>query len=579
MSRTWCAILLMASLVASTAKCDELQPARPPGLDGLALIATPTAEPLHYFDSVATLRKLAADGKFDAAEPIADDLIAKYPYDGNIVFIGARVKRKLGKFEDAMSLYRKVVERMGPDVPLSARYWFAVSAASAGKTQEALDALDQLVMQEHYGHRPSLYDDELLKPLREQPRFADITGHIQSDAWTRDEGWRNDVDYLAAEVKRVNPDYHDKPLPSSFEKLRVELNANIPKMSDEQIFVGMSRMLASLNQGHTNLWPFVPARKIKFTALPLQFYVFPEGVFVVDAATGSEDLIGAQLVQIENTSALDALRRVRAIHAADSGMEVLWFGPGEISLAQELKGLGIITRTDEIPLKLRLASGKSVTRTLKTTAKGFPSTLPAPHIAQASLAFQNPGKLHWFAPMPDVRAMFVQVNQMLDEPEETLEAFGLRLRGALKKADIDNVILDLRNNNGGNTLTYGELLRTLIGFSVQDRHKIYVLIGRDVYSAAANFSTDLERLALPIFIGEPTAMTGNNYGDESEVTLPYSGIAAGLTDVRWQLSYPYDMRRAIVPQVPVHLTAAAYFAGSDPASDVAKKLCQRDANH
>jgi hypothetical protein len=177
--------------------------------------------------------------------------------------------------------------------------------------------------------------------------------------------------------------------------------------------------------------------------------------------------------------------------------------------------------------------------------------------------------------LPEAHALYVQVNRILDDPEETLEAFGVRVRGVLEDEHIRSVILDLRNNNGGNTFTYVELLRSLIAFSQRKGRRLYVLIGRGVYSAAANLVTDLERLASPVFVGEPTSMTGNNYGDESEVVLPYSGIAAGVSGVRWQLGYPSDARRSVVPQVPVAMTAADYFAGRDPALETAESLCMK----
>jgi len=152
-------------------------------------------------------------------------------------------------------------------------------------------------------------------------------------------------------------------------------------------------------------------------------------------------------------------------------------------------------------------------------------------------------------------------------------AFGVRLRAALAGDEVRNVILDLRNNDGRNSYLYVELLRTLIGFSAREGRTLYVLIGRAVYSAAANLVADLERLASPIFVGEPTAMTGNAYGDSSEFTLPYSGIYGRVSCVRWQLRYPMDQRRAIVTQVPVAMTSADYFAGRDPVLDAALSLC------
>jgi C-terminal processing protease CtpA/Prc len=150
--------------------------------------------------------------------------------------------------------------------------------------------------------------------------------------------------------------------------------------------------------------------------------------------------------------------------------------------------------------------------------------------------------------------------------------FGLRLRQVIADGKPRHLILDLRHNSGGNSFSYVELLRTLVAFSAGEGQKVYVLIGRNVYSAAANLSTDLERLVRPVFVGEPTSGTGNQWGDENPFILPYSGLAGAFSGVRWQLSNPWDERRSIVPQVPVQLTAGDYFAGRDPALDAVFRL-------
>ena len=567
-----CSVALLLSCVVP-ATAGESERARPDGLDGLAVLQSPLPAPLDYFDTRKKATELVASEKFAEAEPLVARLANAYPFDGHNWLLMGRVERNLGKYGEAANAYRKAIALLGPGVPGRAGYWLAVSEAAGGSEESALDTLGHLVAEDHYVERPSLYSDDSFKSLKGNPRFAQIAGHVDSASWSREEGWRRDIDYLVAEVKRVNPDYHDRPLPPEFERSFRALRVAVTSLSDEQIYAGMSRMLATLNQGHTNLWPFIPATKIAFKSLPVQFYVFPEGVFIV-AAPGNEDLVGAQLIQIENTPAMEVLRRIRDIHAADSGMEILWLGPLDLSLAQELVGLGIAPRVDRIRITVSLPSGATLSRSLMTTSVGGVK-LPAPP-GTPPLAFSHLDKNHWLQTMPDVHALYVQVNQIADDPDETLEAFGLRLRVVLKDEKIRNIILDLRNNNGGNTFTYVELLRTLIGFSTQDGCTLYVLIGRGVYSAAANLATDLERLASPIFVGEPTSMTGNNYGDESALVLPYSGIWAGLPGVKWQLGYPYDARRSIVPQVPVATTAADYFAGRDPPLETARALSLRN---
>lgn len=78
------------------------------------------------------------------------------------------------------------------------------------------------------------------------------------------------------------------------------------------------------------------------------------------------------------------------------------------------------------------------------------------------------------------------VNNLVDDEDEKLPELGQRLWTVLEKAKPKNLIVDLRHNNGGNTLLYPELLRTLIAFSREPGNQIYVLIGRRTYSATAN---------------------------------------------------------------------------------------------
>ena len=100
-------------------------------------------------------------------------------------------------------------------------------------------------------------------------------------------------------------------------------------------------------------------------------------------------------------------------------------------------------------------------------------------------------RAHWIEALPESDAVYVQVNQIAPDPGETMPEFGLKLRKFLADAPVRNVILDLRHNNGGNTATYTELLRTLVGHTLKEGNRLYVVIGRGVYSATSNLITDL----------------------------------------------------------------------------------------
>jgi hypothetical protein len=50
----------------------------------------------------------------------------------------------------------------------------------------------------------------------------------------------------------------------------------------------------------------------------------------------------------------------------------------------------------------------------------------------------------------------------------------------------------------------------------------------------------LERYANPILVGEVTGSSPNFVGEDNFITLPYSKIAVGISDLYWQTSYPQD---------------------------------------
>ena len=65
----------------------------------------------------------------------------------------------------------------------------------------------------------------------------------------------------------------------------------------------------------------------------------------------------------------------------------------------------------------------------------------------------------------------------------------------------------------------------------------------------------------------------NFYGDPNTIYLPYSRIGGSIAAVRWNRSHDvFDRRSEMSPDVPVQLTAAAYFAGRDAALESIFKL-------
>jgi tetratricopeptide repeat protein len=554
--------------------------------DPMVLLATPP-DAESYYAASAEAKRLIDEKGWAEAETLLRRLTTDYPLDtafaarhsnwGRL----AQALREQGKCAEAIEAYRKVIELQGPGLPYAAepsnaRYWIAACYVALGRRNEALATLERMLKEDRFVARPDLLDDPNFAALKRDPRFQTIAGKAASAHLPLAEQWRHDIDHLISEAGRSNP--AGSELPAEFLERARALRAHVGRLNDHQIVMGISQAMGALDRGHTAIW-FGAAgggTKIEFRPIPIRLYAFPEGIFITEAQAPHRELAGSQVLKFGTTAALEALTQVGLARSNESPMEVLRTGPQLLVRPGVLKGLGIVPEADRATLTLKLPDGRIVARTLAVVDEQRPTSwsrrLNPPPAAEPQLFLQNLTENHWFRLLPERDAIYIALNNMIPDEGESLQDFGLRLRRTLAERRPKNLIVDLRHNNGGNSFAYIELLRTLVAFSSEDGNRVYAIIGRGIYSAAANFTTDLERLVRPIFVGEPSSGTGNQWGDESRFVLPYSRIVGAFSGTRWQLSHPWDMRRSVVPHVPVQMKAADYFAGRDPVLEAVFRL-------
>ena len=104
-----------------------------------------------------------------------------------------------------------------------------------------------------------------------------------------------------------------------------------------------------------------------------------------------------------------------------------------------------------------------------------------------------------------------------------------RLLRLASKPRVRRVVVDLRNNRGGDNQTYPPLIQALKRLG--HKHKtIVVLAGRATFSAAANFMGDLERATRYLLVGEDSGGAPNLYGDVEPLDLPTDRAARRGSD-------------------------------------------------
>lgn len=522
------------------------------GLQGMA--------PADYYVLLQQANRQIEAGQDSAAVQSFERVVRAYPWDGESWRRLGVAHYRTRNYPAAARAFLEADRVGNQPYPQNTATLAARSLVRSAQPDAAIASLQKAMYTYRHFNPGFIASDTAFAALATDPRFTRMFGDPAVRPADRDERWRQDLDYLLSEVRRMNGVFRGV-LPDSVLREAGRLREEIPRLSDVQVMVGMQRVLAMLGQSHNGL--FIPLSQV-----PVKLYSFTDGVYVVHADSAHRGLIGMRVESIGGRNVSELLAAVDVLVARDHRSNH-WGGLDQLTRPELLHALGLVDRPDSVRFALSDRDGGQVTRTLGLSpGYSAPRKLLAPALPglpAAPLYLSRPDDYYWFERLAGTSTAYVQFNQVINKPGgESIAEFGRRLRQALAEQGIRTLVVDLRRNNGGDTYMYPELLRTLIAYDAQPGNRLYVIIGRFTYSAAMNFITDLDRLTDAVFVGEPSGGSPIQYGgDESATVLPNSGLRGALSSSVWQLTGPRDTRGYIVPALPVALSSADYFNNRD----------------
>lgn len=520
-----------------------------------------------YFRSVLAAHEAVRAGDCAAALPRLDRAADAYPDNGDIWgLMGVCFKRTedwqaaVGAFENALALGVTVWE-IGLN-PNDIMIEIAGAHARAGERDAALDWLAR-GLEARFDEQPDLAERADFAGLRDDPEFRALAGLSDPDVTGRDAQWRADIRLLQRQIRRLHADPYRYVTADALNARFEALLASVPALDDAAITAQLDLIVASLGAGHDLFWPVSPERGA-LLPFAVKFYVFSDGIYIIDAA--DPVLVGARVEAFGSTPADAALAAVVAAFPGDNAMEALWMAPRHLAQARTLEALGIVEHANDVPLTLTVNDERLVVRPERRAFTPMSPALVPPRDTGAPLYLTRWDENAWMTSLPQLGALYVQIKRVTDSDNERFAALTERLHAQLAEDSPAHLILDLRHSPGGNGYLTPPLIRELVSFRASaGPQSLFVIIGRNTFSASQNMITDLDRFADPVFVGEPSGSRPNALSESGNFRLPYSGLSGYLSSQYHQQSWPEDHRIWIAPDIPVTLSSADFFAGRDPA--------------
>ena len=573
-------IAAISTSVEATSKVTDMTNRAQGQLPGVHVVRDPKA----YYEQKLSAIALARAEQWERALPLLQSLTQQYEEDGETWYLLGLSYFNVQQWQQALAPLKQALglgfqlERIptGASNPNDLMVKIAKAYAQLEDEKNALIWLEK-ALAARWDDKPKLAGRSLFssgisadfKNIQDSDAFKKLSGASMPGSLTRVQKWQLDLDYLVSEIKRLHVDMYHHVSEAEFTNKVHSIRKAINTLDDQQIVFEFMALLGMLGNGHNFIIP-AWGKYGSFTQLPMQFYWFSDGLHIVDAQQPYTHLIGYKVTHFGETPTEIALNLVGKINARDNDMQQLWLAPYYLGLPQVLAGLNIVEEAVNVTLTVRPSEGKEQTVTPKAQAMtfaGFPK-LPALKSAGYQRGLSRNNEPYWYEHIVDKQLLYVQFNDVRDDSELSFAQYNDELRQLIMKQSIEHLVIDLRHNGGGDGSILPPMVATATLFEAfRPDGKLFIIMGRNTFSAGHDLLVDLTRFTHPILVGEPSGTRPNAIAEAGWFNLPYSQQTGIVSSQFHQKSSAEDHRIWLAPDLPVSLSSAAYFNGQDLALD------------
>jgi hypothetical protein len=381
--------------------------------------------------------------------------------------------------------------------------------------------------------------------------------------------WNSDLDLLRRELPKMHPNAFHATSREAFDAAIETLKKDAPALPPHVVVAEIARIVASVGDGHTRLTipvdpssgfflghsttPLPADDALRFHPLPVRFYRYADGLFVIEAANAA--LRGRRVLRLGTMSADDAIAAMLPFVSADNNIG---------------RNLGVAEML-AIPEMLHAAGITADAKSADIVTDGETATLtPPPFGTPVPWLAKDGGRKFGFSYREGI--VLAVIDEIGNEKDETFAAFTKRLMTFVRSHHVDALVLDLRRNPGGNGAYNKALIHALIREpKFREPGHLFALIGRRTFSAATMLCNELEKHTNAFFVGEMSGGRPVGWGDSKKLLLPSSGLTIRVSSLYWQQTDPRDMR----PGVGVEIDAPPESAHPDAAYERVVDIVRR----
>lgn len=347
---------------------------------------------------------------------------------------------------------------------------------------------------------------------------------------------KEDIEFLKQELSKKHKNPFSVITKEEFEERISQLEENVDKLDNYQVFSEIGKIIASIKDAHT-MTNYTDGKKY-----PLDFYVINDDMYIVNADKNLKDMMYSKLISVDGAS-WDSIKDELKQQISYENESWLKLMTGKYFIPSYIYGAGIEKNTASSVFKVE-KDGE--TKEFEVPILNYEDTIDFYVDKNLDKMLGNYEKYYDYKYLEENKALYFEYNACVDMDGIKFEDFNDIMFKDIEANEIEKIIVDLRGNSGGNSEILNPFTERLRSYVESNSNvKVYVLVGRETMSSGM-FAIFRIKDAAPdtVCIGEPTGGAIDCYGDVKVFYLPNSQLPVQYSTKYFEFSktFKYEIK-------------------------------------
>jgi hypothetical protein len=373
-----------------------------------------------------------------------------------------------------------------------------------------------------------------------------------------------DIMFFKQELPRRHKNLFSIITKEEFNNSVDQLIDKIDKLNNKKVFTELNKIVASIGDAHTsiNYWDGY--------SYPLQFWIFDGDIYIVNADTSLEEMMFSQILKIDGIDIDIVTEQLTSLIPHENKSWVLAMLPGYLQSPVYLFGLGIVQNESEAVFTVQ-KDGE--VRDITVSAFEYGESINFINKKADDVLIGKYDRYYDYEYLPDHKTLYFEYNVCANMEKQSFIDFNKGMFEGIQENEVDKVIIDLRNNSGGNSEILNPFTERLKSYVEENSNvRVYILVGRNTFSSGM-FAIYRIKESAPeaISVGESSGGALDCYGEVKTINLPNSQVPISYSTKYFEFSkdfsYKNDGIGTFQPDILLQPSIEDYKSGTDVVLD------------